>query len=86
MNWLPDPEIPVWAREAGCPPPRKGETFRSYVKRLGLDFEELILELNGSTAEIANLRLAAALRSAHPQAFDDYLERRLQAANPQNEV
>ena len=86
MTWLPSPKIPSWAESAGCPSPREKETFEEYVVRLGLDFDELVSDLTAATAEIANLRLAAELRNTHPQAFDGYLARRIEEANPKNDV
>jgi hypothetical protein len=71
-----EPVLPPWALWAGCPAPREGEDFRSYVTRLGLDADELLEDLNEVTLPIANQRLASLLMRQNPDAFLDYLEMR----------
>lgn len=77
MPKFPPPEIPGWAAADGCPQPKAGESFRSYVKRLGLDFDDLTIDLDEHTASLANLRLASELRKRNPQSFARYAEKRL---------
>jgi hypothetical protein len=79
MTQWPPPEIPQWAREDGCPSPKEGESFRSYVERLGLDFDDLTIELDQQTADLANLRLAYALRSRNPESFARHIRKKAQA-------
>lgn len=68
------PEPPRWALEAGLPEPKKEEGFAEYVTRLGLDAEELLVELTAQTAPLANGRLATTLARAMPGARDRYIE------------
>jgi hypothetical protein len=80
MPKFPPPELPQWAAEAGCPAPKRGESFRSYVERLGLDFDDLVFGLDARTAELANLRLSSELHRRNPDSFARYLERRIEDA------
>lgn len=76
MPEFPPPEIPGWAVEAGCPQPKRGESFQAYVERLGLDFDDLTIDLCEQTAGIANIRLASELRRRNPWSFERYAEQR----------
>lgn len=77
MPKFPPPEIPDWAAETGCPAPKAGESFHVYVKRLGLDFDDLTIDLCERTVDMANLRLASELRRRNPESFARYARRRL---------
>jgi hypothetical protein len=68
----PAPEIPRWAAESGCPLPLAGESFYEYVTRLGLDFDELVVDLDSRVPEMANQRLAAHLKHGAPTCFYRY--------------
>lgn len=76
MPEFPPPEIPEWAIEAGCPAPERGESFQHYVERLGLDFEDLTIDLCERTVEIANVRLVSELRRRNPLSFERYADQR----------
>lgn len=76
MPKFPPPEIPEWASASGCPSPKPGESFRSYVERLGLDFDDLTIELCEQTAIMANVRLASELRRRTPESFKRYARQR----------
>lgn len=76
MPKFPPPEIPEWASATGCPLPKRGESFRTYVERLGLDFDDLTIELCERTADLANLRLASELRKRNPESFQRYAQQR----------
>lgn len=65
----PQPKPPQWALEAGLPAPKKDECFVSYVARLGIDADELLVELRAETASLANLRLGSYLISTMRKAF-----------------
>lgn len=67
------PEPPQWALAAGLPEPKKKEGFTEYVTRLGLDAEELLIDLTEQTSPLANGRLAATIRKTMPDAYDRFL-------------
>jgi hypothetical protein len=68
----PKPEIPEWAEAAGCPLPLAGESFYDYVCRLGLDFDEVVADLDVRCPDMANQRLAAHLKHGAPDCFNAY--------------
>lgn len=68
----PKPEIPRWAIEAGCPQPHSQETFYDYVERLGLNFDEMVADIDSRIPDTANRRLARALEKGAPECFDRY--------------
>ena len=68
----PSPQIPKWAEDAGCPLPLAGESFYDYVERLGLNFDELVADLDTRVPDMANNRLANTLRKACPECFKKY--------------
>lgn len=77
MDWKRHkPEPPAWALEAGLPAPLMGEGFQEYVSRIGLDFQDMTIDLDERTAEFANLRLASALQVACPASFKKHLKDR----------
>lgn len=68
----PRPEIPEWARKAGCPQPQEGESFYDYVDRLGINFDEMVADLDARVPDMANQRLANALRLGAPSCYEGY--------------
>ena len=70
----PEPVIPHWAAAAGMPEPRPSEDFRSYVEAVGLNFEDLTVDLDWRTADLANVRLASRIQEDAPEAFTRYVE------------
>jgi hypothetical protein len=73
----PPPEIPQWAKDIGAPAPRRGEGFRDYCIRMGIDPEPLLEGITEATLPVANTRLASALKIGAPTAFWREVERRL---------
>jgi len=82
MSFELRPNPPQWALDAGLPAPRDGETYCAYVERLGLDCDELMVELTERTLPLANSRLAAAIARACPDTFDAYKRARRAAVLP----
>jgi hypothetical protein len=70
----PVPTPPFWAVEAGLDEPYEDETFRAYVRRLGLDPSELLADLTPRTAVVANIRLAHKIAQLCPQAWERHLQ------------
>jgi tRNA(His) 5'-end guanylyltransferase len=68
----PSPEIPRWAKESGCPLPLVEESFYTYVNRLGLDFDEVVADLDSRCLDLANQRLAEHLKRGAPNCFRNY--------------
>lgn len=68
------PNPPRWALAAGLPRPRKYESFRHYVGRLGLDADLLLEGLDDRTAVLANIRLASRLQIELPHEFDLHVQ------------
>ena len=67
------PSPPAWALDAGLPEPLQGEGFSEYVRRIGMDPDELLVELNERTLCLANGRLATSLQRALPDVFDAHV-------------
>ena len=82
MNLEPKP--PQWALAAGLPEPHTGEDFCAYVERLGIDCDELIVELTERTLPLANSRLAAKLTLECPEAWSRYKQARRRAVLPEH--
>lgn len=68
--------VPKWALEAGLPAPRKGESLVDYAQSIGLDTEELFIELTDRTAELAYYRLEKMLSISLAHAWNAYIEQR----------
>lgn len=68
----PKPQIPKWAAVAGCPLPDGWESFFDYVERLGLNFDELVADLDVRIPDMANRRLAHELQKSCPNSYMRY--------------
>lgn len=77
------PELPVWVLNLDLEPrPVEGESFRGYCTRIGLDPDEVLVELKDQTAPLANCRLAHALRQRHHERYQRWLNAHLAARIP----
>jgi hypothetical protein len=78
----PRPIPPDWAVEAGIPYPDPRESFMDYCERLGIDGYRLLYGLEPRTAELANIRLATAIKIKAPLAFLTHWRERYRESHP----